>query len=186
MNDRPNILLITAPWDTMYNAADIEPGNGLVAKGPFMFADLIRVPFIVRHPGAVEAGRTSSAMQSLVDLAPTFLDAAGIAVPGAMQGVSQLGVWRNCREQARDRVVVEHRHQPTRLHLRTYVTRAHKLTCYRNQTFGELFDLENDPGEVHNRWDDPAFAAMKSSLLLEALQAEIEREPTRLGRIAHA
>src|SRR5205823_5705236 len=56
----------------------------------------------------------------------------------------------------RDHVVVENRHQPTTLHLRTYVDQRYKLTVYRHHDYGELFDLQEDPEEVHNRWDDPA------------------------------
>ena len=82
--------------------------------------------------------------------------------------------------------IVENRHQPTRIHLRTYVFERYKITVYRDQPYGELFDLQDDPGELHNRWDDTAYAAVKSELLLEATQAEVEREPTRMPRIANA
>ena len=53
-----------------------------------------RVPFIVRYPGQANAGTTSDAIQSVVDLPQTFLDICGIPVPGTMQGVSQAAVWR--------------------------------------------------------------------------------------------
>ncbi len=51
--------------------------HGLIAKGAFHYEDLIRVPMIVRQPGAVPAGVESDALQSLVDYAPTFLGATG-------------------------------------------------------------------------------------------------------------
>ncbi len=51
--------------------------HGLVAKGAFHYEDMIKVPFIVRWPGVTPAGASSDAMQSLVDLAPTFLTIAG-------------------------------------------------------------------------------------------------------------
>src|SRR5690606_5989198 len=57
--------------------------HGLVAKGPFHYEDMLKLPMIVRLPGVVPAGEVSAALQSLVDFAPTFLDAAGVAVPGA-------------------------------------------------------------------------------------------------------
>src|SRR5690606_21160135 len=56
--------------------------HGLWGKGPFHFEDEIRVPFLVRWPGKVPAGQHSDALQSLVDLAPTFLTAAGLHIPG--------------------------------------------------------------------------------------------------------
>lgn len=47
--------------------------HGLQAKGGFHYEDLIKLPFIVRYPGHVPAGQQCNAIQSLVDLAPTFL-----------------------------------------------------------------------------------------------------------------
>lgn len=160
--------------------------HGLNAKGAFHYEDLIRLPFIVRMPGSIPANRRSTAIQSLVDLAPTFLTAVGAMVPGIMQGVPQWDVWTGSSDPAREWAIVENRHQPTKLHLRTYVEERYKLTIYRNRDDGELFDLQEDPDERHNRWADPAFAQVKSGLMHRWLQAEISREPTRFPRIAGA
>jgi arylsulfatase A-like enzyme len=160
--------------------------HGLIAKGAFHYEDMIRVPMIARLPGRIPAGRVSDALQSLVDLAPTFLRAAGEPVPGRMQGVDQFDVWNGSADTARDHVLVENRHNPTTVHLRTYVNHRHKLTVYRNQPYGELFDLEADPQEVHNLWDEPAAAGIKARLMHAFVQAEIQREPTRMPRIAGA
>ena len=54
--------------------------HGLTAKGPFHYEDLVRVPFIAR-PKRIPAAAKSDALQSLVDLAPTFLSAVGAAAP---------------------------------------------------------------------------------------------------------
>jgi arylsulfatase A-like enzyme len=160
--------------------------HGLIAKGAFHYEDLLRVPFVVRYPGNAPAGRTSSSLQALVDLAPTFLSAAGIPVPGIMQGVNQLPVWQGASAAARGNVVVENRHQPSAVHLRTYVEERYKLTVYRDRPYGELFDLAVDPQERRNLWDDPASAVVKCQLLHRCLNAELQREPTRYPRIAHA
>jgi arylsulfatase A-like enzyme len=160
--------------------------HGLNAKGAFHYEDLLRVPFLVRWPGQAPAGGVSGAIQSLVDLAPSFLSAAGLSVPGLMQGVSQAAVWRGASEPARTWAIVENRHQPTALHLRTYIEERYKITVYRNHDYGELFDLAADPEERRNRWDDPSYAAVKGALLHGFVQAELAREPTRLPRIAGA
>ena len=61
--------------------------HGLIAKGPYHYEDVLRVPFVVRWPGGgVKAGVESEAIQSLVDLAPTFLSAAGLAEGGGGGG----------------------------------------------------------------------------------------------------
>jgi arylsulfatase A-like enzyme len=160
--------------------------HGLTAKGAFHYEDLLRLPFLVRWPDHVPAGEVSNALQGLIDLPSTFLSAAEIPVPGLMQGVNQLPVWQGEAESARDNVLVEFRHQPTALHLRTYIDERYKLTVYRNQEYGELFDLQEDPEERRNRWDDLDYAKVKHRLFQRFLNAEIEREPTRFARIAGA
>ena len=161
--------------------------HGLIKKGAFHYEDGIKVPFIVRWPGEVPAGKTSRAIQGLIDLPCTFLDACGIDVPGGMQGVSQLDVWRGRADKARDDVLVENRHQPTAVHLRTYIDQRYKMTVYRDRMeWGELFDLEQDPDELHNRWDDADYASVKADVLHRFVNAEVRREPTRMPRIAGA
>jgi arylsulfatase A-like enzyme len=160
--------------------------HGLIAKGAFHYEDMLRIPMIVRYPGVVPAGTRSDALQCQVDWPVTFLSAAGIEVPGSMQGLNQLDVWAGDRSAGREWVLVENRHNPTTVHLRTLVTDRFKVTVYRDATYGELFDLEADPGELHNCWDDPAYAEVKARLLLQFVQAEIQREPTRMPRIAGA
>lgn len=160
--------------------------HGLVAKGAFHYEDLLRVPMIVWQPGRVRAGARSNALQSLVDLAPTFLAAAGLPIPLDMQGVDQLPVWTGAADAARDHVIVENRHQPTAVHLRTYIDERFKLTVYRDREWGELFDLEADPGETRNHFDDPEYRDIKAELLRRSLDAELRREVSRYARIAVA
>lgn len=158
--------------------------HGLTAKGAFHYEDGIRVPFIVRWPGEVPADRESNALQGLIDLPCTFLDVCGIDIPGQMQGVSQLDVWRGRAEQARDHVIVENRHQPTLVHLRTYIDDRWKITVYRDRLeWGELFDLQNDPDEFHNRWNDLEYASVKAEVMHRFINAEVAREPTRMPRV---
>jgi uncharacterized sulfatase len=159
--------------------------HGLHYKGAFHYEDGIRVPLLVRWPGRIKAGSVRDDLQSLVDLTPTFLEAAGAPVPGAMTGKSRVKNWTT-GEDARRHVLCENRHQPTRLNLRTYVTADAKITIYHGETYGELFDLKADPGEVRNLWEDPSAADLKSRMLELAVKAEIEREPTRMPRVAGA
>lgn len=160
--------------------------HGLIAKGAFHYEDLLRIPMIVRYPGRAPAGRVSTALQSQVDFDQTFLAACGIDAPGYMQGVNQLPVWLGAAAAVRNHALVENRHNPTTVHLRTLVTDRYKITVYRQADYGELFDLLDDPDERHNRWDDPAYKDVKSEMLLRFVQAEIQREPTRMPRVAGA
>jgi arylsulfatase A-like enzyme len=160
--------------------------HGLIAKGPFHYEDMIKVPFIVRYPGKVHAGRISDAMQSLVDLSPTFLSLTGIKIPREMTGVDQSCVWVGKKEKARDHVVCENHHEHPTIHLKTYVNKRYKLTVYYNHEYGEMYDLEKDPKEVDNLWDNPDYRELKMELLLKYIWAEMEKEPVWMPRISIA
>ncbi|MFW6062324.1 MAG: sulfatase, partial [Planctomycetota bacterium] len=159
--------------------------HGLVAKGPFHYEDLLRIPFIVRWPGRVQAGQVRSEIQNLVDLAPSLLSAAGVNVPGHMTGLDQTTCWAG-GEPARRWSITENRHTLTKVHLRTYVNERYKITVYRSLDEGELFDLQEDPDETKNLWDEPEAQELKKNLLHQFLQATMSCEPTPMPRIAGA
>ena len=160
--------------------------HGLVAKGPFHYEDMLRVPFIVSWPGHVPQGAVSDAIQSLVDLTPSFLHVAGLGEPDTLQGVSQLDVWTGAQPHARSFAICENRHNPGMPHVVTYVNARHKISVYREGGEGELFDLADDPTEVRNLWHDPGSAALKSAMLHEMVQAGLASEPMKMPRIAQA
>ncbi|MGG1515481.1 sulfatase-like hydrolase/transferase [Paenibacillus oryzisoli] len=157
--------------------------HGLQAKGGFHYEDLIKIPFIARYPGHIPQGEQSAAIQSLVDLAPTFLSFCDLPIPRTMTGVDQRDVWLGNKEQARDHAICEFHHQPTTIHQKTYVNERYKITVYYNQTYGEIFDLQEDPGEINNLWDEPAAASLKTELLLKYVWAELGKEPLPMPRI---
>ncbi|MEM7799277.1 MAG: sulfatase-like hydrolase/transferase [Chloroflexota bacterium] len=160
--------------------------HGLIAKGPFHYEDLLRVPMIVSMPNRVPANRYSSSLQSLVDLAPTFLRFADMPIPRAMSGIDQSLVWQSPDQQVRDHVLVENHHQPTTLNLRTYVDAHYKLTVYMGHDYGELFDLDSDPAELNNLWLSERHQSLKQTLLLKMVQADMARETTWMPRIIQA
>lgn len=160
--------------------------HGMIAKGPFHYDDLIRIPMIARLPGTIPANTQSDALQSIVDMAPSFLAAADIPIPRCMTGINMLPEWSGASEPIRDHVIIENRHQPTTSHIKTYVNHTHKLTIYFNRDYGELFDLENDPKEINNLWDDPTSAQLKAELTTKLIFAEMEKEPLLVPRIAIA
>lgn len=157
--------------------------HGLQYKGGFHYEDLIKLPFIVRYPGKVPAGEISQAMQSLVDLAPTFLSFTDIPIPPQMTGVDQSEVWMGEKEKARDHIICEFRHEPTVIHQKTYVDERYKITVYYNETYGELFDLVNDPEEYNNLWDQEEYKDLKQELLLKYIWAELGKEVMPMPRI---
>lgn len=160
--------------------------HGLVAKGPFHYEDGIRVPFLAAWKHTLPAGKRSQAIQSLVDIAPTFLDAAGIKVPRSMQGVSQIDAWKQA-DSARDHAIVEMHHNGSTVHLRTLITDRYKLTVYRGHPdWGEMFDLQKDPDERNNLFGNPAHAATEHSLYRQLIDADLQREPASEPRVSGA
>ena len=157
--------------------------HGLKAKGAFHYEDMVKVPFVVRQPGKVAAGVQSESLQSLVDLAPSFLSAAGIDVPHGMTGEDQSPVWYGEKETVRDHVIVENHHDPLTLHVKTYVNDRYKLTVYYGQEYGELFDLQEDPGEVNNLWNDADSQGLKMELTRQLLHAEMYKESLPMPRV---
>ena len=82
--------------------------------------------------------------------------------------------------------ITENRHTRTNFHLRTYVNQRYKITVYRKGEDGELFDLQEDPGEVRNLWHEASARDLKGRLLYEFMQATLAAEPTPMPRIAGA
>ena len=77
--------------------------------GKWSLYDLgIRIPLVIRWPGRVEAGARTDALVSLVDLLPTFIEAAGGAAPDKLDGLSFLPVLTGEAEQHREAVFASH------------------------------------------------------------------------------
>jgi arylsulfatase A-like enzyme len=72
------IVLITSDNGAAYNGS---PGNLRGRKGQTLEGGQ-RVPMIVRWPGQVEPGRVTDAMAMNIDIFPTLLETAGLALPG--------------------------------------------------------------------------------------------------------
>jgi len=88
-----------------------------------------------------------------------------------------------CRSQSRA-VAVEDDEDYFRLHARTLVTDEHELTVYPEAKGdrGKRFDLDADPGELHNRWHDEEYAGLKERLcrgLAEGLVSQEGAVPSR-------
>jgi arylsulfatase A-like enzyme len=147
--------------------------HGLIAKGPFHYDDGIHVPMIARLPQQIPAGETSHSLQTLVDYAPTFLSFCGLDIPDDMTGENQQAIWQGNESTQREHVIVENRHQPTTIHMKTYIGERYKITAYYNREYGEIFDLQNDPDELKNLWSD---TGLRAELMEKLLRAEVLKE----------
>lgn len=160
--------------------------HGLIRKGPFHYEDAIKIPFIASYPNHIKSGSRCQAMNSLVDFTPTILDILGIKKPCTMSGVSQKDVWFGNAPSARDHIICEHHHEENTVNMRTYVNSRYKITVYQGHRFGDLYDLETDPEELNNLWDNPEYLKLKMDMLQNYVDAELDKEKISMPRIANA
>jgi arylsulfatase A-like enzyme len=140
--------------------------HGLYLKGPWPLEDLLRVGLVVSGPG-IAAARVVGEPVSTLDLAATFYDYAGTAAPREIQSRS-LRLMLEGRDDARDVAYSEWRVHPSRcgvaLELRTVRTRRYKCTLELDSGAGELYDLESDPRELVNLFDDAGYARLRGEM----------------------
>jgi arylsulfatase A-like enzyme len=150
----------------------------------FMYEQSLRTPLVVRWPGVIRPGSVEQRIVSNVDFAQTFLEAAGVAAPGDMQGRSLLPLFRgekpgNWRQSFYYHYYegVEREHH---VHKHEGVTNGRaKLIYYYPINEWEMFDLESDPDEMVNLYGRPEHAQLQRELHegLERLRSELDVPP---------
>lgn len=175
----------------------------------FMYEESFQMPFLIQYPREIAPNSTCASMVSNVDFAPTFLDFAGLTVPSYMQG-------RSIRRLTQGRPppdwteIAYHRYWMHRdIHHNAYShygvrNQRYKLVYWYNDGFDlpgtnhggedrewELFDCQEDPLEVFNVYNDPAYRDVVAEMTtaLEAKMAEIgddpvHHDPPRIGQPA--
>ncbi len=138
-----------------------------------IYEESLRVPMLVRYPRLFPKGQIIDEMVLNIDLAPTFLDLAGVAVPAAMQGLSWKAIASgqkpaNWRKSFLAEYFFENGggNTPTLLGVRT---ESRKMVVYPDHPeWTEVFDLASDPYELKNLAAD--------SSLKEELSAELDAQ----------
>jgi arylsulfatase A-like enzyme len=165
----------------------------------FMYEHSLRMPMLVRWPARIAAGSVCDAIYTNIDFAPTWMEAAGLDVPGEMQGVSGLPLWEGRTPDGWQRSLYyrywmhgSHHNVAAHYGVRTH---RHKLIYYYGKACGatgaqdrpvtplwqpewELFDLEQDPNEMNNVYHDPAYADV-----VRELTAELDRLQREAGDV---
>lgn len=178
--------------------------HGLYCKGPFHYEGLLRVPMVISYPKKLRRGLHTEALASILDFMPTLLDLAGVEYPEnpvkdwegpfehehiyegvpRLPGKSLVPLMDGTAEKVQDSLLVEDDDDIRHVNVRTLITPRYKLTVYAEKPYGELFDLEADPEERKNLWDDPAYRDLRAQLslkLIDQLVQSQERIKRRIG-----
>jgi len=140
-----------------------------------LYEESIRVPLLVRYPEAVAKGKVLNKLALNIDVAPTFLELAGVKIPAEMQGKSWVQLFTREGQPWRTSFLVEYFAErgfgstPTTVGVRT--EDAKLITYPGHEEWTELFDLRADPYETKNLWNHPEHSKMK-----EQMQAELDQQ----------
>lgn len=144
--------------------------HGLYDKR-FMYEEALRMPLIIRYPREIVPASVSDEIVLNLDFAPTFLDYAGIAKPEDMQGESFRSVLQSSPSPDWRSSIYYHYYGGLGVQKHYGVrTQRFKLIHFYDDSLDawEFYDLQQDPNEVNNLYDNPNYAAK-----IEELKAEI-------------
>jgi arylsulfatase A-like enzyme len=143
-------------------------GQKMFFHGQTLYDELLRIPLVVRVPGR-PAGQ-SDALVQLIDVAPTVLDAVGVALPPSFQGRSLVPALRG-EPLAGKPAFAELIPYPSWNHEgRAVISADGRWKLFDRVSDGrkELYDLAEDPEEKKDRFrDDTAKAQELEDLLLD-------------------
>jgi arylsulfatase A-like enzyme len=158
--------------------------HGLLHKGPPPYRQLLEIPFVMKGPGILE-NSTCEALTNHVDLLPTLLELCGLSPQeAAFDGISLLPILQEGAAAVRAHNFGEyHPWAKPEVYNQTVQTQRWRYSHYpRESDWGELFDLEADPGEHRNLWQDPGYQEVVrelSAVLAREFppQAEVATKP---------
>ena len=173
--------------------------HGMWGKGPYHYDSVIRIPFLVSWPGHIQLGSMNDGVTSLIDFAPTILDIAGVPIPQDVHpekpealmppppwpGLSLLPVLLGEDSSSNRAALVEMDEDYLGFKIRSLLTRRYRLSTYSGQDYGELFDLQEDPHEEQNRWDEPSYRRIRDDLHIQLMHKIVETDislPRQLSR----
>ena len=161
----------------------------LLLKGLAHYHELLRVPFIWSDPVSGKRNIVTQAIAGTIDISATILDRAGLHPFNGLQGRSFLKVVSAPSAVHRSEILIEDENQRSVAGLgkhpreRTLVTERFRLSMFLGHEGGELYDLQEDPGEFTNLWEDSRYRATKANLietLARLMMAACDRSPSAL------
>src|SRR6185503_2546045 len=135
--------------------------HGLSVERRLAYEESIRLPLLVRYPKIVKPGTVRDEIALNIDLAPTLLELAGVAVPATMQGRSIVPLLKGKRPAWRNSFLIEYYSDtvfPRISHMgyKAVRTARWKYIHYLElKDMDELYDLKADPYEMKNLINQP-------------------------------
>ena len=156
----------------------------LMLKGALPFRSITNVPFIWSDPLTRKA-KTSNSLSSTIDIAPTILSRANVKPYWGIQGID-INESISSNLSLRDELMIEYHDNLARFgfdrpaFVRSLITDEYRFTMYKNENFGELYHLKDDPWETTNLYEDPKYRDIKSELtetLVNQMMENIDKSP---------
>lgn len=170
---------------------DAAGSHGMIDKHYVMYEEEVRVPLIVRWPGRIEAGSVcDDFVLNELDLGPTFLEMAGLAIPDHCQGRSLVPLLQGqTPDDWRQAAVSCYNGQQFGLYNQRMIRNERWKYIWNPTDCDELYDLLDDPWELTNRVNDISCSKLMGDLrsqLHEALTEQgdtIFRTPSMQGQL---
>jgi arylsulfatase A-like enzyme len=116
----------------------------------------------------IKEGSINNEMVQNIDLAPTILETAGAEVPAEMQGLSMIPLLRGKDTDWRDELYYHYYEYPgihmVKRHYGIRTDRYKLIHFYYDIDEWELYDLEIDPDEMNNVYEDAAYSEIREEL----------------------
>ena len=179
-----DFLQSTGRWDDTLIVFTSDHGDFLgdhfLGEKEFLLEPAVGIPLIVRDPRAsadVSRGTVDERLVETIDALPTFLDALGLpAADHRLEGRSLIPLLQGAQPTWRRYAIAEYDYAfqaPARERLEQPIDRC-RMTMVRSERWKylaydgfrpQLFDLENDPQELHDLGSDPAYAEVRETQL---------------------
>jgi len=145
----------------------------------FMYEPSLKMPFLLRYPAKVKEASVNKDVIANIDFAPTLLDLAGVEIPAEVQGTSFA---RNVTEgdsENWDQSMYYHYYEfPFWHHVQPHYgirnQRFKLIHFYYNIDVWELYDLKEDPNELHNLINDAKYSELVAEMKRD-LKAQQEK-----------
>ena len=144
----------------------------------FMYEESLNTPLVMRLPDGLKAHGDIKEMVQNIDYAPTFLDLAGAKIPSDIQGVSLLPLLKGEHPKNWRKSVYYHYYEYPAEHSvkRHYGVRSSDgwklIHFYNDINEWELFNLNDDPNELHNIYGKPGTEKQTKRLMKELIRLQ--------------